>query len=557
MFAIIRNFNGVPVRNFTFQVEHYSWSALGGPEVSLIKVASTHAALRYCLSMLRFTVEIYSNYGGIVWWGIVNKVILQDDATRITRSLQGHANTIGAFYTDEEGDEQFTGFIKSEISNIYDRYGEKQILLDVSNRVDNQITDDQMLEILESFESIPPTMETSRGDTIGATLECVGWGHTLEWKHTPYQDRGRFGDITDYAVNPDSIEYAPIIYSPQNQFNEGRLAQYADMKMNLYRDTIGDQHFLSHVVFPMVHLEDQTPGQGVINTYGGVRVEVFSSDGADPSENEALSSPVSIIDNGSFINEQKFLSIVSRATTSIIPVEFRWPTADFSLPSDGWYFVLRSASNRAAVPVSRFSYWFTGDSSQPKNNEYLWYSVRGSTDTFGAWSAWRDQTIAGYTIPDWIHLPFEFYTRLGASALIKHIIQGHTFIRSALYPNPPSVDEKFLAYLNGRETLSTSIKNMCSVDDLFYIITPNRTLKLYEVPAIPEESNIVMKNDGTVNVRPEGDLSKVVGKWVYDNSIRGIHGLCTAARYEVRTGAYDLSFRGAPSLSEISTRVLQ
>ena len=157
--------------------------------------------------------------------------------------------------------------------------------------------------------------------------------------------------------------------------------------------------------------------------------------------------------------------------------------------------------------------------SQPKNNEYLWYSVRGSADTFGSWSAWRDQTIAGYTIPDWIHLPFEFYTRLGASALIKHIIQGHTFIRSTLYPNPPSVDEKFLAYLNGRETLSTSIKNMCSVDDLFYTITPNRTLKLYEVPTNPEESNIVMRNDGTINVKPEGDLSKIVGQWVHDLSL--------------------------------------
>ena len=562
MFVIVRDSSGNPVNNFVFQPEHYLWSALGGPEAALIKVSSTHQALTHCLDMLRFPVEIYDSRLNLVWWGFVNKVILQDDATRITRSIQSYSNTIGSFYTDEDGQEQFTGFVKSEITEKYDRYGEKQILLDISQRVDNQITNDKLLEILEHFRNIPPTMETSRGDSIGASLECVGWGQTLEWQHTPYRDRGKYGEQDGYPVegDPNDFRYAHIIYTPQTQFLEGRLAQYANYRMSqgLWNDSSSDDHYFSHAIIPLIH-SDPVTGQGAVSTFGGVRLEVLSAGNENPLQDQTLSSPGSVRDNGPFIDQADITSAIPPNPTNIsniVPTTFRWSNADVLAPSNGWYFSLRSAGNRLAVPLSRYCFWYRSNAAEPRPNRYLWYQVRGSSG-FGTWNAWRDRLISGYNIPQWIQIPFEFYTRLGASALIKHVIQNHSIIRSSLYPNPPATDEKFAAYLNGRETMASAIKNMCAVDDLFYTITPDRTLKLYEVPSDPEESHIVMKADGTLSVNPQGDLRKIVGKWVYDNSTRGIHGLCTAARYEVRTGAYDLSFRGAPSLAEISTRVLQ
>ena len=557
MYVVVRNLSGVPINNFRFQAENYSWSSLGGPETALVKVAGTHSALRYCLNMLRFPVEIYDSHLTLVWWGFVNKVILQDDATRITRSLQSYANSIGAFYTDADGKERFRGFVKSDVTEKYSPYGEKQILVDVNESIKNSIEDSEMLDILEHFENIPPTMETSRGDTLGANLECVGWGHTLQWQHTPYQDRGRYGEQLGYPLENVS-RYASIIYSPQTQFNEGRLSQYADYRLSNrnWNDSSSTDHYLSHVIFPMTHLPPVT-GRGAVTTYGGVRVELHRSTGANPLNDDQINAPTSILDNGIFIDRESITESVSPNTTGITPVTFRWNTANVLLPPNGWFFTLRSAGNRLSIPLNRYCFWYRNNAAEPRPNRYLWYQVKGTTERWGDWRAWREQTIANYNIPNWIQIPFEFYTRFGASALIEHIISNHSIIKNSLFAHPPATDEKFAAYLNGRETMATAIKNMCSVDDLFYTITPDKTLHLYEVPSDPNESTIVMKNDGTLSVRPIGNLANIVGKWVYDSSTQSVRGICVSARYEVRTGAYDLGFRGAPSLIDISTRVFQ
>ena len=562
MIAVVRNLNNVVVNNFTFQVEHYSWSSIGGPETAMVKVASTHAALRYCLNMLRYPVEIYDYNNTLVWWGFVNKVVLQDDATRVTRSLQSYSNTIGAFYTNEEGEERFRGWIKNTITEKNDKYGEKQLLLTTSSELgsNNDITEIQLREILEHFENIAPTMETGRGNTIGATLECVGWGHTLQWEHVPHQQLGRYGDPENYPTT-GTFRYAAITYLPQTQFQEGRLAQYANYRTNSNNDQSSNTHYISRVIFPMVHLEPVT-GFGAVTAYGGVRVELLTANAINPiaGNNSDLSSPGSTFDNGPFINQNRMTQLVPVNPTSdgsLTEVEFRWPTSSVALPAGGWYFTLRSASNRLAVPFGRYSVWWvpSQDAGSPYHNRYLWRQVRGSGN-FGSWTAWRDGSWPDWEIPSWIQIGFRFFTRMGAAELINHIVENHSIIRSPLYPNTPDADEKFSAFLNGRELSSSTIKNICSVDELFYLITPNKTLRLWNVPDDPEESSITIKKDGTLSIEPNGNLSKIVGQWVYDSSAQSIRGLCTSARYEVRTGAYDLGFRGAPSLTDVSTRVL-
>ena len=555
MLVVVRNFNNVPVTNFSFQPEHYSWSSLGGPETALVKVSGPHAALRYCLDMLRFTVEIYDDRANLVWWGIINKVVLQDDATRITRSLQSYANTIGAFYTDSDGNEQFMGWVQTDLTEKYNRYGEKQVLIQVSDVIKNEISNSEMLEVLEHFENIPPTMETSRGDTIGATFECVGWGHTLEWQHTPYQDRGKYGHTNNYVSEQGTL-YINVSDTAAS-VEEGQLAQFANFGMTDYVDAGTDAQFISHINIPMRHVSGGVTGtvRPSAIRVSGITLNLYESNGRDPDDaDDNLAAPGDFFSVSAGVSEEEVSQALGPPdrTGNFQDLMFSWPTGTQTLPLDGWFFVIHSGDHYLQVPISEEPYW--GTPGDPPTNKFLWHRDKNTNDTF---SAWDDYTDYGNVTRNWINIPFEFYTRLGASALISHIIKDHSIIRSALYPYPPAVDEKFSAYLNGRETMASSIRNICAVDDLFYIITPNRTLKLYEVPSVPEESNIVMRNDGTISIRPKGDLSKIVGKWVYENSTRGIRGLCTAARYEVRTGAYDLSFRGAPSLSEISTRVLQ
>ena len=118
---------------YHFQAEHYSWSALGGPESALVKVSAPHGALRNCLDMLGFRVELYNENLQMVWWGFVNKSVVQDDATRISRTLQPVANTVGALYTDKNEEEKFTGWMTSNITKNYNPIGNKELLVELSN----------------------------------------------------------------------------------------------------------------------------------------------------------------------------------------------------------------------------------------------------------------------------------------------------------------------------------------------------------------------------------------------------------------------------------------
>ena len=556
MHVILRNLSGQIVTNYILQPEHYSWSALGGPESALVKVSGINGALQNVLDFLRFTVEIYNDQDMLVWWGFVNKTVVQTDASRLSRTLQGYADEIGAFYNDIEGEEKFEGFHRSRKAKAKDQIGSKELLISVDQAVANSITEDRMLEILSEFEDIPITIEANRSGAIGGSLECAGWGTTLEWQHTPYQASGLFGDIDNPIVGAHASVGPFELYESQSG-RDKFIAMFADFTMNdsAFRYN-GEDNYLSTVSIKAEYLVPEFIA--AFSGYGrdNFTMEVWSSTGSNPSKGQQISAPVQKINDGATLSR----AYAERTTANSdyrTTLTWRWDNASFLLPKDGWFFVMKTRDDFLSMAIASEPYWYSGSKSNPRNNNYVW--VKPTLSRYGGenWIALNSdrQAIDGTVLySNWHTNVLEFTTRLSAYQLVELLIQRHAIINE-VYPSTVPADEKFSGNFTGRETMLSMIKNACAVDELFYTITPNKQVRLYEHPPKPNGTGLSMKADGTLDVKPIGDLSRVVGNWVYTEGLRDVCGLCIGARYEVRTGAYDLSFRGAPALNDVVTRI--
>ena len=558
MHAILRNLAGEIVTSYIFQPEHYSWSALGGPESALIKVSGLNGALQNVLDFLRFSVEIYNHQGMLVWWGFVNKAVVQTDASRLSRSLQGYADEIGAFYNDIEGEEKFEGFHRARRAKARDVIGSKELLISVDQAVANSITEERMLEILSEFEDIPITIEANRSGAIGGSLECSGWGTTLEWQHTPYQAGGKFADINNPIVGAHaSIGPFELYHSQSGQ--DKFIAMFADFTMNdSARRYNGEDQYLSSVSIRAEYLVPDATSVAAFTGYGrdDFTMEVWSSNGANPSKGESIPAPLQRINSGVTLSREHAERLTANSDYSTT-LTWRWDDASFLLPKNGWFFVMKTRDDFLSMAIASEPYWYDGDKRNPRNNNYTWVKpteARFGGDNWTSLNSSRQAPDGTVLYSNWSTNVFEFATRLNAYQLVDLLIERHSII-NGVYPSGIPADEKFSADFTGRETMLSMIKNACAVDELFYTITPNKQVRLYEHPPKPNGTGLSMKADGTLDVRPIGDLSRVVGNWVYTEGLRDVCGLCIGARYEVRTGAYDLSFRGAPALNDVITRI--
>ena len=242
-------------------------------------------------------------------WGFVNKAVVQDDATRISRTLQPVANTVGALYADESGDEQFSGWITSTRTKNYNPIGNKELLVELRNTSESEnITNDNLLEILKPFESPSITLETSRQDTTGASLECVGWGETLNWQHVPYRDRGRIGDVNIRGDAPSTIG----VIADTNDGRSGiRVAQFINFNTTDYPDDGEENQYMHRIIVPL-----RLGGYEVFNIaqndarIGNFSLEIWSSNGENPQSGETITAPIREINQGPRFDDEQMSRLV-------------------------------------------------------------------------------------------------------------------------------------------------------------------------------------------------------------------------------------------------------
>lgn|SRR5574340_26088 len=174
-----RNFSEMAVQpGLDFKVERYSHTAQGGPKMATIKARGEAAELWALLNQFRAPVEIYDDRGSLVWWGFL-ATVTTDMQIGFGADISNTHNRVAVAYTDQ-GIRYSTAW--SDDAELTAEYGYKEIMLSAS-----EISQAAALGLRDTYlaarKRIIPTMSLSDSDQEQATLTCLGWFYTLDWRY--------------------------------------------------------------------------------------------------------------------------------------------------------------------------------------------------------------------------------------------------------------------------------------------------------------------------------------------------------------------------------------
>lgn len=167
-----------------FEVQRYSFDAIGGPKDARINATGDLPALWQLTAMLRLPIEIYDEQGTNVWWGTVNEIKIQTQILELSLSLENMANSIAVAYSTQAGgqtgaaSQAMTGFATNADSIA--EFGTKQMILSGRNMTQTQ-AEAFRDAALDRLRFPVPEIELKESDSISGEIRCVGWWKTLEW----------------------------------------------------------------------------------------------------------------------------------------------------------------------------------------------------------------------------------------------------------------------------------------------------------------------------------------------------------------------------------------
>jgi hypothetical protein len=170
-----------------FEINQYSWAALGGPEQASLTAYGPAMALWELLEWLRAPVEIIDERGQAAWWGYVAEVTVRVGAVEVGLSLETMSNAVAVAYSlaaagsSGAGVRATTGW--GEDSRSSGVYGRREMLGSLSAATDAQAA--AYRDALLGRAKYPtPTVKVTPGqDSLSATLRCRGWWDTLGWRY--------------------------------------------------------------------------------------------------------------------------------------------------------------------------------------------------------------------------------------------------------------------------------------------------------------------------------------------------------------------------------------
>ena len=374
----------------------------------------------------------------------------------------------------------------------------------------------EMRELLEPYTGAHRAIEHSRSGRLGVTLHCRGYVAKLDWQYTARFTVGQYGDVSAFPQNVDgSTDWWRG--NPAGANDDKEWAQFADFTMANDRTPPVYDQFLSRIRFWQWRTHRTDTGRDY--RFG-------LKEGGAGDEPGAL-----------FTSEHNYTDIGGQEPPSGgAVVDIDWAThvsSETLLPSEGWYFALWQSQSR--LEFSR---------SHP--DHLYWPSVRTPTDTSATTRLWWrasagvPQNLRNVWQDQDYHLNFDFFTRLSTSAMVQEILShhGHIFFVGL----HPTRKQTFDAYLPGTQKVGELVQQLAEFDDLFYTISPSRQMQVYR-PERNAAFTIGMRDDGRVQGMRPTDLS-FTGHWL---RYRGTTSLCVGARFNVRSGMLDLSFRSLPS----------
>ena len=169
-----------------YVVSDLSWAAIGGPDKASIEASGRDAW--EMIERLRYPVVILNERNVKVWWGFVNSVTVYDGQIQTSVSLDDVVNRIIVSFseisdTDKVGEKKLTDWAEDEISRF--EYGAKEKFVYLGQGTTAQANNlrDTLLDRWKF--PIPGTSVSGRSE-LRASIKCLGWWHTLDWKY--YED---------------------------------------------------------------------------------------------------------------------------------------------------------------------------------------------------------------------------------------------------------------------------------------------------------------------------------------------------------------------------------
>jgi hypothetical protein len=193
-----RDFTVCPApRHLRFEVNSYSFEAIGGCKDASITVFGGDLGLEEVLNWLRRPVTIYNGKGVAVWWGYVHGAQMRKDALEIAPSLDSLANRVAVAYSYVETGTQTVGARKTTawaddlVSQA--EYGIVELLSSTGGNSDAAAEARRAAILagqawpyggLSQFGSPRGAVRYSGAKkSASATLVCRGWWGTLGWKY--------------------------------------------------------------------------------------------------------------------------------------------------------------------------------------------------------------------------------------------------------------------------------------------------------------------------------------------------------------------------------------
>jgi hypothetical protein len=192
-------------------VQSYSHAAIGGPDRASIAASGDVSQVWECIEWLRCPIEIVDHQGRPVWWGFVHSVQVQAGPFSFGVSLETMSNTIAVAYsrrssgTSAAGVRATTAWLADTVS--VSTYGTKELLLS-GDMPDAVTANAYRAAALASLKYPVPTVRLEEGEQVSATIDCLGWWHTAEWRYfteTP--------GIVSYTTEGDHATYTSATIS--------------------------------------------------------------------------------------------------------------------------------------------------------------------------------------------------------------------------------------------------------------------------------------------------------------------------------------------------------
>lgn len=173
----------LPPSDVTFSVLRYRTEAQGGHRSATIAAVGHEYGLWRLLDWLRYRVEIETETGEPVWWGVVAENLTHVGAVGVSVSLDGMANRIAVIWSGVGGAGGMTAW--AEDAESVAAYGTKELLLSAAG-VSAAAAETRRDWELAQHRYPTPALDRIGDLAHGVTLACAGDFDLADWT---YYDR--------------------------------------------------------------------------------------------------------------------------------------------------------------------------------------------------------------------------------------------------------------------------------------------------------------------------------------------------------------------------------